>query len=271
MRKKLVALSMAVLMLAVCVIGGTLAYFTDTTDAKVNTFEVGNVDIDLTETEWDQSAKHILMPGKSFKKNPTITVANDSQDAYVFLEMTINKYNSLLGVMAADASADKDIAFTIFNADGTVKGEFKNEGGQFSTSKFVAELAKPANNDLLNKIVAKWFTGIDPTKWAVKFYDMGTVNKNLLTIRFAYIGEDDILTAGESVTFMEKFGMPVSVTQEMIDAGKTVGKQGSTFNTDSAAFKMTFTAYAIQAAEIDDIDAAYEALFPTAETSAFAD
>ena len=271
MRKKLVALSMAVLMLAVAVIGGTLAYFTATTETKTNTFKVGNVDIKLTEDKWSEAESHTLVPGKSYEKNPTITVAEGSQDAYVFLEMTINKYNSLLWVMAADASADPQIDFTIFKADGSVKDEFKNDKGQFSTSKFVAELAKPVNNDLLNDIVAKWFTGIDSTKWAVKFYDMGTVNKNLLTIRFAYIGDDDILSAGESVTFMTEFGMPASVTQEMIDNGVTVGKQGSTFNTDSVDFKMAFTAYAIQATEIDDVDAAYEALFPTAETSAFAD
>lgn len=259
MRKKIVALSMAVLMLAVAVVGGTLAYFTDTTKAAENVFTVGGVDIDLTETEWDATEDHTLMPGKSFDKNPTITVAEDSQDAYVFLEMTINKYNSLLWVMAADASYDDQINFSIFNDDGTIKDAFKNEGGQFSTSRFVAALEK--DNALLNQIVAKWFTGIDPTKWAVKFADMGQVNKNLLTIRFAYIGDDDILSAKESVTFMEKFGMPASVTQKMIDDGTTVGGQKSTFNTDQVDFKMTFTAYAIQAAEIANVDAAYSALF----------
>ena len=50
MRKKVVALSMAVLMLAVCVIGGTLAYFTDTTEMATNTFTVGNVKIQLLES-----------------------------------------------------------------------------------------------------------------------------------------------------------------------------------------------------------------------------
>lgn len=51
MRKKIVALSMAVLMLAVCVIGGTLAYFTATKEAT-NTFTVGNVSIDLIESTY---------------------------------------------------------------------------------------------------------------------------------------------------------------------------------------------------------------------------
>lgn len=269
MKKKITAIALIVAILAVGVIGGSLAYFTDK-DNATNTFTVGKVDINLTEPEWKENEDHTLMPGHVFAKDPTITLAQkgdafqseaDSQDAYVFLEMTINKYNSLLWVMAADASADSQINFTIYNEDGTIKDEFLNNNNprQFSTSKFVDYLA--ANNDLLNQIVGKWFTGIDASKWAVKFHDMGNVNKNLLTVRLAYIGDDDILSAGESVTFMTGFGMPASVTQEMIDAGQTIGGQGSTFNTLAKEFKMTFTAHAIQADQVNGVDAAYDILF----------
>ena len=259
MKKKILALCLVVALAATAIVGGTLAYFTDTTDKMVNTFTVGKVDIDLSEPNWDAEEDHTLMPGTSYQKDPTITVDEKSQDAYVFLEMTFNKYNSLLWVMAADASADTAIDFTIYNDDGGIKDAFKNDAGKFSTSKFVAALAE--NNNLLNQIVGKWFTGINASDWAVKFYDMGNVNTNLMTIRLAYIGGDDILSANDSVTFMTAFGMPASVTQEMIDAGVTVGGQKSTFNTDLKDFQMNFTAYAIQAAEIAGIDAAYDALF----------
>lgn len=47
-KKKIVALCLIVCLLSVAVVGGTLAYFTDT-DAQVNTFTVGNVKIDLFE------------------------------------------------------------------------------------------------------------------------------------------------------------------------------------------------------------------------------
>lgn len=49
MKKKLVAISLVVAMLAVAVIGGSLAYFTDT-DSATNTFTVGNVKIELLES-----------------------------------------------------------------------------------------------------------------------------------------------------------------------------------------------------------------------------
>lgn len=50
MKKKLLALVLVVALAATAVIGGTLAYFTDT-DSAVNTFTVGNVKIDLIEQQ----------------------------------------------------------------------------------------------------------------------------------------------------------------------------------------------------------------------------
>ena len=44
------------------------------------------------------------------------------------------------------------------------------------------------------------------------------------------------------------------------DAYRVGDVSKSNFNTDNGAFKMTFTAYAIQASEIDNLDAAYTAL-----------
>ncbi len=49
MKKKIIALCLIVALAATAVIGGTLAYFTDTDSAK-NTFTVGNVEIQLLES-----------------------------------------------------------------------------------------------------------------------------------------------------------------------------------------------------------------------------
>ena len=51
MKKKIRALSLCVVMLAIAIVGGTLAYFTDTKSAT-NTFTVGNVKIDLLESQY---------------------------------------------------------------------------------------------------------------------------------------------------------------------------------------------------------------------------
>ena len=51
MKKKIIALCLVIALAATAVIGGTLAYFTDT-DEETNTFTVGNVSIDLIESQY---------------------------------------------------------------------------------------------------------------------------------------------------------------------------------------------------------------------------
>ena len=84
-----------------------------------------------------------------------------------------------------------------------------------------------------------------------------------LVVVLGYQKEGGIVSANQSVKFMDKFGMPSTVTASMFDgedAYRIDGVSKSNFNTDNAAFKMTFTAYAIQADQIADLDAAYTTL-----------
>ena len=69
MKKKILALTLCVAMLAIMLVSGTLAYFTDTKDAT-NTFAVGNVEINLTESEWVDTEN--TYPGQKLDKNPTV-------------------------------------------------------------------------------------------------------------------------------------------------------------------------------------------------------
>ena len=57
MKKKILVLCVVLALAATTIIGGTLAYFTDT-DNKTNTFTVGKVDITLTEPEWDEAVSY---------------------------------------------------------------------------------------------------------------------------------------------------------------------------------------------------------------------
>ncbi|MGI6029126.1 MAG: TasA family protein [Candidatus Heteroscillospira sp.] len=74
MKKKIVSLCLVVAMLAIAVIGGSLAYFTDNEQAD-NVFTVGNVDIALTEPNWvttgSQDAPEVY-PGEALAKDPTV-------------------------------------------------------------------------------------------------------------------------------------------------------------------------------------------------------
>ena len=252
MKRKLMTSALIIAMLAVLVAGASLAYFTDT-DTATNTFTVGGVDITLTEPAWDQNDAHTLMPGASFEKDPTITVAANSQDCYTFLEIDLNKYVSLINLMGVDAYKSN-----IGGLSGTYPG----------FTAFCEKLI--SDNDLRVAVVDRWFAGINHSEWEVmNVADLqaavagaadGTNPAHLKVV----LGHKGIMKAGEKATFMTAFAMPSTVTQSMMngeDAYKINGVSKSNFNTDNSAFKMTFTAYAIQAAEIADLDAAYTALF----------
>ena len=73
-KKKIVSLCLAAVLVVMAIAGATVAYFTDT-DAKDNTFTVGNVDITLTEPSWNTNGQESddVYPGEPLKKDPTVT------------------------------------------------------------------------------------------------------------------------------------------------------------------------------------------------------
>lgn len=82
-------------LVAVISIGGTIAWLTDQTDAVTNTFTAAGIDIALTETKApDGSAlakgaqwSAQLVPGKTYYKNPTVSVGNATDvDVYLFVK-----------------------------------------------------------------------------------------------------------------------------------------------------------------------------------------
>ena len=77
----------AIVLLLVLIVGGAVAYFTDT-DSETNTFTIGNVSIDLTEPGWVPANAQGMMPGETVAKDPKIT--NDgNNDAYVFVKVEV--------------------------------------------------------------------------------------------------------------------------------------------------------------------------------------
>lgn len=101
MKKKLTAIFLCVALVAIAIVGASLAYFTDTDNAK-NTFTVGNVKIDLVEqqkgenglVDFEQNKK--LVPGKSNDGNAVskiVTVKNTgANDAWVWVDLKIPAY-----------------------------------------------------------------------------------------------------------------------------------------------------------------------------------
>ncbi len=120
--KVLLGISGAVLLVAGSV-AGTLAYLTSRSQV-VNTFTMGKVDIDLTETKVDDDGNVLtdedgnptgertddedntnnyrLVPGAVYVKDPTITVKADSEEAYIRMIVTISNWKEMAGFVEND-------------------------------------------------------------------------------------------------------------------------------------------------------------------------
>lgn len=84
MKKKTLALVLALTLLVAGVVGGTLAWLTDRTAEVKNTFTVGDINIGLTETTTDYK----MVPGNTIAKDPTVTVKANSEACWLFVQVT---------------------------------------------------------------------------------------------------------------------------------------------------------------------------------------
>lgn len=75
----------AVLLVAVSVLG-TMAYLTSKTQVITNTFTVGDINIELTETK-PESKQAKIIPGVDIEKDPKVTVKKDSEACWLFVEV----------------------------------------------------------------------------------------------------------------------------------------------------------------------------------------
>ena len=103
-KKSILMAAIAVMLVAVLVVGGTLAYFTDTKSAT-NTFTVGDVKIKLDESNVnDPNGDRVtsneytdVFPGIQYKKDPVVTNTGKN-DAYVRAVVTIENGMNWMGL-----------------------------------------------------------------------------------------------------------------------------------------------------------------------------
>ncbi len=80
MKKKIIAITLCVVMLAIAIVGGTLAYFTDTAEAT-NTIVVGNVSAKLYESRYHRGAtgdSYLKMTGQPEPLSDANIIADDA-------------------------------------------------------------------------------------------------------------------------------------------------------------------------------------------------
>ena len=147
MKKKLLIMSVAMVLVCAFAVGMTIAYLTST-DEVVNTFTVGNVRIKLDEAKVNpdgtpvQGADRVkansykLIPGHIYTKDPMVTVLSGSEES--FIKMTVTFSNSAeLDAIFDPTGAD---LLRIFNgydsANWTYKGNTKDITANTRTYEF---------------------------------------------------------------------------------------------------------------------------------------
>ena len=181
-KAKLLTTLAAVTLIGAIGVGSTFAYLSSKTGTVVNTFTVGNVVITLDEKDTDNSTPNAerdqanaytdMIPGSSYEKDPTVHVAANSENCYVFVKVTgldankdavvINAFNTNLvkvdgsntadGIYRYDAVVEKSVNvqdIVVFNGF-TLKSDVV--GGKTITNITVEACAVQADN--LNETTA---------------------------------------------------------------------------------------------------------------------
>lgn len=137
MKKKIVAMVTSLVLVAALAVGGTLAWLTDTTETVTNTFTVNDTGVaaSLFEPKVDDNGEIItgegkgevttntyqIIPGATVDKQPTVRIADKSEDCWVYVAVTNN-----LGTAATIVGVDTTKWDVVETRDNTTLYAYKN-------------------------------------------------------------------------------------------------------------------------------------------------
>ena len=84
MRKKTLALVLALTLIVVGVVSGTLAWLTAKSEVVTNTFTTSDIKVKLEETT---GTEYKMVPGYTISKDPKATVLAGSEECYLFVKL----------------------------------------------------------------------------------------------------------------------------------------------------------------------------------------
>lgn len=145
-KKSLVMMLVTICLIGVVGVGATMAYLSDTADQLTNTFTLGKVDIELKEPNWEEP--DVVVPGQEIAKDPTVTVAANSVDSYVFMSVSgidamedagfeINGFSAAWKNVDAD-SEDADGIYVYVDAEGKPAVVAKSDAATVLPSLFTS-------------------------------------------------------------------------------------------------------------------------------------
>ena len=149
MKKKLLIMSVAMVLVCAFAVGMTIAYLTDH-ETVTNTFTVGNVQIKLDEADVDEYGRvpqgspaprvtentYKLIPGHTYTKDPTVTVLSGSEESYIKMTVTVTKSAELDAIFGEDGANLLSIFNGYDSANWTYKGNTEDTTANTRTYEF---------------------------------------------------------------------------------------------------------------------------------------
>ncbi len=220
----------AIILAAVLIIGGILAYFTDV-QTKTNSFTMGNVSIIVDEGGFPDDGVPDVLPGMEFVKAPKV-INNGTTSVYAFVEVTI-PYDTVKVGTAATAS-EQQLFELLHITDAT------------------AGTTAVGTNSGWVCVNVPGSTQISEGVYAVKKAESETVTtRGTYTYVYAYVGDgttlqplegkpsDSPLTGGETTTLFDKVRF-INVTETDPDNSSVQGK----------TFDVVVSGYGIQTTDL---------------------
>ena len=250
MKKKITAIFLCVALVAIAIVGASLAYFTDTKSAT-NTFAVGNVKIELIEQQRGENGlEHFesgktLLPGTSDKNavSKIVTVKNTGKnDAWVWVDLKIPAY-----LVSNEYPTNESKNALHWNSYGCFNVEYNsgNYWGLATSDGIVGADHKVTNLDMVAVEDGLWYD--------YQFIGKETIdNTEYVVIRTKMANK---LPAGKiSLPCLAQVYMDWRVVTNE-DGTQFILPAGAPISTD-ASWEIIVNAYAIQADGFDNVDAA---------------
>ena len=178
MKKKGLAMVLALVLLAVCAVSGTLAWLTAKSDTVVNTFTTSDIKVELTET----NETYKMVPGYDIHKDPKAKVLAGSEECYLFVKLDKStNFDTFLTYEMAEGwtlvpsetnvyfrkvlTADIGTAYSVLaNDQVTVRGEVTKAMMDGLTTETLPKLTVTAYASQLHKNATTEFTAAEA--WA---------------------------------------------------------------------------------------------------------
>jgi predicted ribosomally synthesized peptide with SipW-like signal peptide len=262
-KKKVLAVAGVLGIAALVLSAGTLAYFTDRTDTKTNTFTLGKVDIELAETVakddegndlWTAENPALLMPGSDIEKKPVITVQSDSQDAYIFAALELDHgldyvkaVANLMVQQTVDDYKTNNPNATAAEIEAT-EAQARNRVNSLITSlqSNPGAFSLIANSELFGQLLGNFIKGFDTDKWDI----LASKWDNQTDTAIFYIAaKDGIHKAGDELTIFTSVAVPEELDEKVFEGtdfnpatikvtGAAIQAAGFEANGDTPAYKV---------------------------------